>query len=412
MRYPASIDNFKLEIETVSIDAGRSLVEHSFYGVDGARLTDTGGTPRTIKFKAYFINEDYESWSAFADYVYADRSVTLVHPEAGVVYGRVKTISIRHDDRIQTAEVDIEFAEDLFELPGSGLVPALDIIESVNATAISGIASVIAGAGTTFVDRFGANGLIMSGRNLVDGIPFVNQFPDITRTAKNFVGKIETAMSGIDALLADVSVPINSIVSAVDYGTNLPGRFMGSVARCIGRISGAVKTIAGAPSAFMRSFEDGIKELINAAKIDGNNVFDGHIYGIASGVAAVQTAKELVADEQVMIQVAQAASVSAVSLDGKIQARPVIQPASIVSTAVATMRDVKEPRTMLMMITDKANNLKPRALRESRVLVPTVTPLYCVMLQYGAPMWTDEMVVKANNIRNPNAVSGDLVLYV
>jgi len=68
-----------------------------------------GQKAREIKFRCYFYNETYELHTSVIALLDYHGLLELHHPKYGIIQGMVESMSIRHDDREETAEIDITF---------------------------------------------------------------------------------------------------------------------------------------------------------------------------------------------------------------------------------------------------------------------------------------------------------------
>lgn len=119
-RYTAQLDGFALEIETTDDAFEKAIVRHEYPFKDGALLEDMGRKARIVKFRCYFWDDGadhatYDTHIELVKHLASQEISELVHPKYGPLRGCVESMSVRHDDRDRTAEIDVTFVEGLIE---------------------------------------------------------------------------------------------------------------------------------------------------------------------------------------------------------------------------------------------------------------------------------------------------------
>ena len=104
---------WKLEIENIEDSFEKSIAQYEFPYRDGALLEDMGQKAHKIRFRCYFYNENYDSHIELIKFLEGKDLIEIAHPQYGIIIGKIETLSVRHDDRERTAEIDITFIENL-----------------------------------------------------------------------------------------------------------------------------------------------------------------------------------------------------------------------------------------------------------------------------------------------------------
>lgn len=106
---PCSWRGIQFPTTSIEVEFEQDLVEHRYYGIDGARIESTGRGPIGVTVNIPLVNGIVpglkENWgvlypNAFRDILRAaqDRTVgTLIHPELDQLECKVKRVSFRHD---------------------------------------------------------------------------------------------------------------------------------------------------------------------------------------------------------------------------------------------------------------------------------------------------------------------------
>jgi prophage DNA circulation protein len=116
--YNAELDGIFLEIETIEDGFEKAIAQYEFPYKDGALLEDMGQKARQIRIRCYFwddfaFHNTYDAHQALLDHLHSHEYFELVHPQYGPIKGCVQSVSVRHDDSIRAAEVDVTFIETL-----------------------------------------------------------------------------------------------------------------------------------------------------------------------------------------------------------------------------------------------------------------------------------------------------------
>ena len=425
--YEAQLDGFALEIEMTDDEIESSIVRHEYPYRNGALLEDLGQKARVVRFKCYFWDDDadhmtYDVHESLLEYLKGMEVGELVHPKYGPMRGSVESIHMHHDDRDRFAEIDITFVQ--------GLIDDVDDTahEDIESSAEEAYAASIEDQKVEFADdvtaELGSEASSILGFELDPDLGIVEQFSGITTTARNYLKTVESYVATVEGTLNAVANPANGLVSILNYGTSLPGRVIGSVARCMERYAIAAEALQTAPARFTDSLASGLASLRSASgKFSKTTAIGGAAH------IALQTAYCYKADEERRTERRRSEGVPAFDAMGN-YTKPEFsatdpQPMTEreLETSLATVRGLLQAAVVLSR---QSSSLKRQALqlqthvgtikleREKtvRVALDNTLPLHLVCLAHGLPYGAAERLLTINDIRNPNEVSGEVVIYV
>lgn len=463
--YLAQLDGFGLEIETTDDAFEKAIVRHEYPFKDGALLEDMGQRARIVKFRCYFWDDGadhatYDKHIALLKHLESQEISELVHPKYGPLRGGIESISVRHDDRDRTAEIDIVFVEGLLEDGGDTRH------DDVEAGAEEAYSNGIEDQKQEFADdvktALGSEAPDILTKALDPALGIVAQFQGVSIKARNYLKLVETYVGTLEATLNTIANPANSLVSIINYGTSLPGRVIGSVSRCVERYALLYDSLKSAPVRFVDSMVGGTKAL--AKSVSGQSTtfspspsktqtasFGKTTTIAAASHTALQTAYLYKADE--VLRVARKKDESARAFDAEgnytapdalpVSAAAAAPGAVAVGAAVGvaavgapwqtmTVNELESSLAAVRGILQEAINLsrqntslKQQALqlqthvnsikleREKiiQVLLDNPVPLHLVCLRYGLPYNAAERLLTINKIRNPNCANGEVSVY-
>ena len=436
--YPAELDGFALEIETTDDAFEKAIVRHEFPFQNGALLEDMGRKARVVKFRCYFWDDgaDHETYEAHAELLthLESREISeLVHPKYGPLRGCVESMSVRHDDRERTAEIDITFVEGLIE--DGGDTRHDDVEAGAEEAYNDGIEDQKKEFADDVKDALGPEASGILDRVLDPALGIVEQFQDVSTKARNYLKTVESYVGTLEGTLNTIANPANSLVSTINYGVNLPGRVIGSVSRCVERYALLYDSLKTAPARFVNSMTFGLKGLSNAS-----GKFSKTTTIAAASHTALQTAYCYKADETLRVAQKKNEGLRAFDAVGnytapEVAAGMVAATGAAATTAPETTMTVNELESSLaevrgslqeaITLSRESTSLKQQALqlqthvnsikleREKiiRVLLDNPMPLHLVCLRYGLPYNAAERLLTINSIRNPNCASGEVSVY-
>lgn len=285
-RYDAFIyPSWKLEIEDIEDEFEKSIAEHEFPYRDGALLEDMGQKARRIKFRCYFYNETYDSHIELINFLKQKDLVELSHPKYGIIEGMIKTMSVRHDDRKKTAELDITFVENL---RGETEVQAyVDVQMAGEEAYVNGWSDMISDFEMDAKELLGAEAGDILTKELDPDKGILEQFTGLTTKARGYVKDVDTYVKTLQGTLNKISNPANSITSMLNFGTNLPGTTLGSLAKTVERYGISLGTLKSSPVRFVSSYVTGMKGLEQSSGSFSKYTKIGGALGVGNSLGSI-----------------------------------------------------------------------------------------------------------------------------
>ncbi len=438
-REKAVINGIELKIETISDEFPKAIIKHEYPHVNGAELEDMGQSAHTINFRCFFDNHNYEEHLDLIDLLEETDLLELDHPRYGLMQGKIERTSIRHDDRIRLAEIDLTFVENL----------RIDI-ETAYREDVKGATETTFGDGQEQqADEFaedteialGTEAKAITAETLDPGKSILEQFTGLGATARAYVGKISELEGKLEATLATISNPANSLIASIDYGVNLPGRIIGAIAKAAERYVILYENLADAPERFLQSFEDGLSALeeslelnetynattkISEAKTAAQESIRKHLQITGAQVAALDLAEMYAADEAERAEVRQVENTKSFDVAGnyvKTEPMPEIYTVGQIEKSLAAAREylqaaIDQARKMQALkniartLLQHVNIIKLEREKIIQVEIYNPTPLHLICLMYGLPYNYAPRILSINpQISNTNFVSGKINIY-
>lgn len=424
--YPAQIDGIAIEIATISDEIEKSIARHEYPYMNGALLEDLGERARVVRIRCYFWDDgaDHQTYDAhldFQDSLEGMDIIELVHPQYGPMRGCIESVSIRHDDRERVAEIDLTFVEGLIE--DSDDTAGEDVEAGSEEAYIDGIEEQKGVFSDGVFTALGSEAGSILATVLDPALGIIEQFNAVSTGARGYLKTVEAYVATVEGTLNGIANPANGLVSLIDYGTSLPGRVIGSLARCLERYALASDGLRAAPSRYADSLAMGLASLTAASGDFAGTTQRGGAAHIALQVAGCY--KE---DEQRRRQLRQAEKIPAFDVLGAYR-RPASssgdpQPMTVreLEASLATVRgliqtavELSRPATSLKrqaeLLQTHVGTIKLERERTLAVRIDNSLPLHIVCLMHGLPYAAAERLLAINQIRNPNEVSGEVLIY-
>lgn len=419
--YKAELDGYSLDIETIEDSFEKSIAEYEFPYKDGALLEDMGQKARTIKIRCYFYGEDYLTHLEFLNHLEKKEAFELLHPKYGLLNGSVKSVSVKHDDRTETAEIDISFVENLRGDKDPNLRYRQGDINSTTEDLFEqGQIEQMDEFSQDTIDELGAAGMEILNKTLDFSLGVLEQFQDVSGAVRNYIKSVDTYVSGLESILNDIANPANSIISTIDYGVNLPGRVISAVAKTVERYAILYDSLRTAPTRFINSLSDGCKSLENAF-----SSFSKHTKIASVQRCALESSYFYKADELKRLILRKSEKAKSFDALGNYIKSETIEPIMAVNELEQTLADVREylqdaidSARQMQSLKDLAegllayvNSIKIERDKIIKVSIDNPLPLHLVCLKYGLSYNYAERIHSINKIRNPNFMSGDISIY-
>lgn len=421
--YFAWLDNTPLEMETLDDSFEKSIARHEFPFRDGALLEDMGQKAHTVRLRCHFWDDGadhatYDDHILLINHLQSRELFELAHPMYGIMKGCVESISVRHDDRQRAAEVDITFVENLRG----------EIEPAQQADVVSGVEDAFLDAHERLLDGFSAEiraalgseaaGILDKALDASQGV--MEQFTGVTLAARNYLKKVDTFVATVESTLTEIANPANSLISTINFGTNLPGRVIGSLTHCVERYTVLYDSLTNAPTRFADSF--------NLAMLDLEETLgfgETHVSSAAAAQGGVSMATLYKADEeqrQVLRRREKTASFDATgayvapnTAETVMNVRELEQSLATVRTmiqrAVARDRQQVGLKNMARQLLEHVNRVKLEREKIVTVDLDNSLPLHLVCLKYGLSYNTAARIHAINSIKNPSFTSGQVAIY-
>jgi len=428
------LNGIKLDCETIDDTFSKSLAKYEFPYRDQALLEDMGLNARQIKLRCYFFNDTYEDHELLVALLYDQNSFELQHPVYGLLSGSIDTVSVRHNDRKRTAEIDISFVEGVTDVEP---IVVIDVETSVEDLYETGLEEGYEEFSVNASDALGAEAPSILDKVLDPALGILEQFNNISQTARAYVKKVDAAVRQFESALSAVTTPANALISTINFATNLPGRVIGSVANVAHRYSILYESVKDAPDRFIQSFKDGLTALEASVFPDhsrssytrDDNDADTHMWKALKSVAALEAGLQsgycFSTDEenrQVQKRNEGLKTFDAVgnyippaACDAVMNVREIettlYVAREMIAAAVELSRQNKSLKKTARLLLQHVNVIKLERERIIRIELDNEMPLHLVCLKYGLPYQAAERILAINNISNPNFVSGSIDIY-
>jgi prophage DNA circulation protein len=426
-RETAKLDGFTLEIETIRDTVEKSIHEHEFPYRDGSLLEDMGAKAREISFRCYFYGPSYNDHFRFYDHVCktSDALYELEHPTYGLVLGKIRNVTIERNDLVDTALIDIDFIE---ELQGSFEIfpPPVNIIQNLAEEAFElGQIQQMAEVAADFVDVVGSEAQSILGAVLNPASSLVNSFVNVSISCRAVLNTIDDAMDTAENILSSVTIPVNEMVSIVEYPSTLPGRIVSSLASIAARYAESIENLAGSPEQYISNLAAALESCIGKFSND-DFPMQKHMTIACAQILALKTAIRYSEDEECRSILRQIEKTPEFDLGGKYLFLPespqVMNSLQLEKTLAAVRSSLQDAITVGRSITalkDMAKQLLDHVrivkLESENIIVRTIfseMPLHLICLREGLSYEFAERIYRINTgIKNPSFIIGEINVY-
>ncbi len=426
--YDAFIDDIPLEIETLDDQFEVSIARHEFPYKDGALLENMGQKARTVNIRCYFWDNGshltYNNHITLVNHLKEKSLFTLVHPLYGSLQGMVERVGVRADDREMTAEVDITFVENLRQ--DISEVEYEDVEVAADEAVIDAQDEQMEQFAEDAQDELGAEATEINDQELDSEQGILEQFSSVSQKARAWLKEVNSAVAVFEATLNDITQPVNSLISAINFGMKLPGRVIGAIAKMVDRFVSLYKTVTTAPSRFMRNLRSAVNNLIS--KFGFSSSIRKHLR-VAVATQGAQAVAQYYADDETQRQkLRRVEKQTTFDTLGRYLNPPVAEPVYTVNELEASVyitrdmlqeaidcdggRSIPSLKTMARILIDHVSNIKLEREKIITVLLDNPMPLHIVCLRYGLDYHYADRIVAINSIPRPNYTSGSLQIYI
>ncbi|ALC15660.1 Mu-like prophage DNA circulation protein [Desulfuromonas soudanensis] len=420
-RFAATLDEFPLDVETLDDSFEKAVAVYEYPYRDGAGTDDLGQKARSLRLRCYWWEETYQKHFEFLDHLKQRSLFSLTHPKYGLIKGRIRSVSVRHDDRQELAEVDIDFVEDLSSQETPAVYP--DVKAGGEESFLFGQSELQDNLRTSASAELGeATAAALFTQSLDPSLGIAEQFPGVSLKTRNWLKAVEAAVSAWDASGSLVANPAGSLVSTTAFAANLPGRVVGSVARAAERYALGLVSLRSSPARFLSAYRAGLPDF---SALNDNYATVATIAGTQR--LALEAAELYGADEESRDGLRRSEQTPAFDASGRFIAAPA---GDQVMTAIDLERSLAEVRTALQEAIDLARGMESlkaaaRQLLEHvsqvklerdrlvTLLLDNPMPLHLLCLHQGLSYRYAARILAINStIIHPSFVRGEVQVYV
>lgn len=409
-----------IQFETITDTFEKAIARYDYPYADGADLEDMGERAHVIRFRCWFWDDgeqqSYDTHTLLLEALADKDLLDFVHPKYGLLRGKIETIAINHNDAIRTAVIELTFVEQMrAELSVAAAENVRSAVESAYVAAQAKQESLLmqALAAIPGVDPAAVSKALNTAQGLL------TQMQGYTSATRAAVAEIEKHIAAADATVNQTTSPLNSIQATLTYGLTLPGRVLGSLSGALEKTARTCDSLWNYPSQFISKLDDALDELESsfddladgatspagrsAGLVMRNHITIAGAQRLALEAAALyaeddRAAREADPDFQVMHLQELEATLAVV------RAR--------LAAAVGVARDMDDLKAMAAALLTQVNTVRLEREKMVAVTLDNPLPLHLVCLKYGLPYSDAERLIKVNRISRPNAVSGEVSVYV
>jgi len=417
-RYQAMIDLFPLDMEMVEDTIEKAIARYEYPYRDGADTEDLGEKARVIRMRCYWFEETYTEHFAFLEHLRKRDLFELTHPKYGQIKGRIESVSVRHDDRTATAEVDLCFVQDLSDQEQPR--PWADVAAAAEESFVAGQAELQEEFAADAAAVLGAEASAILVKELDPTLGIVAQFPTVSLKARAWLKDVEAACNVWDAKYLEITNPAASLTAAVNYGVALPGRVIGTVARAAERLALTYATLRSSPARFLSSLRLGLQELTNASGSGDKIARLAGAQRLSLEAGGLYRDDEQARDRLRRLETAAAFDVLGrrlpaeelpVVLNVQQLERSLAEVRAEIQAAVELARGQESLKTAALALLEHVSQVK---LERDRILMLTLEnplPLHLVCLRQGLPYRYAERILSINRIAHPSFTQGEVAVY-
>jgi prophage DNA circulation protein len=417
-KYEAKLDHFNLEIENIDDSFEKSIAKYEFPYRDGALLEDMGLKARAIKIRCYFYEETYEMHKELIEHIKKKELFELLHPKYGLLKGSVESVSVRHDDRKRTAEIDISFVENLITVEPQKYV---NVEYSTEEAFQRGQYELIEEFELDVKDELGIEAEDIITKELDPLKTITEQLSGVSMKARKYLKDVDLFVSGITDTMKEIANPVDSVLSLINFPNTLAGITIGSLARTLERFVVLYDTIRNSPKRFLNSLKNSFKSLESLS-----SRFSKHVRIASAQRLALETAYIYQNDETKRQKVRKLEKVKSFDTLGNYVKPESVEPIMPINEIESILADVRKEiqvavdksrkmeslKDMALTLLTHVNNIKLEREKIVSVELDNEMPLHLVCLKYGLPYNYAERILSINHIKNPNFTPpGEVKIY-
>lgn len=437
--FTPSIDDFGLEIFTISDNFDRSLVEHKIPFTNINVLEDLGQQRRLTVRCAFYDNASnpadgkikpgYKEHKLFLNHLKSRNLYEFRHPAYGLMSGSIPRLSVSHDSTQKYVEIIFDFIEEVTVAEKAADFSVLSEISGLLAASQEQKEIAIdkqIQEDLSLAERVRRGALDIRKIELDRDLPVLKQIDDameLTGAVREYVKSLDTFVRLAEGTLNDIANPASSITNIISYGTTLPGRILYSVDRMVERYVELYSTIRNAPARFVNSFILGIKALRDAQSLEVNQKI---LTLSGSSRSAYELADLYETDEEKKTALESVERTPQFGYDGEyLGGGPLdtnimtlddlegtlYEVRGFLLEAIEDDRSLRTFKSMAKTLQTHVNDIKVERLRIKNIDVNN-TPLHLICSSNGLSYETAERILKLNpSIKNPTFTRGEIKIY-
>lgn len=444
-RYLAQIDGFVLEVEALEDGFEKAVARYEYPYRNGAQLEDMGQTARTIRIRCFFLEESYPDHFDLLEHMKQNDLFEMSHPKYGLIKGCIEAVTVRHDDRAETAEVDITFVQDL--LSQEEAIVYQDVQSEAEEAFEAGQQELMDGFATQAREALGSDAGAILAQELDPGLGILEQFPSVGVKVRSWLKAVESFVTTLQAEAIAIANPANSLVAMISYGTQLPGRVIGALAQTVERYAILYESLKEAPERFLRNLKNSTDDLAGRVSSTGKSTgAAGSTYSSGNTTPAAEWASSfgnitrvagaqrmgletatIYADDEKQRDRQRRRESAGGSFDvlGNYLAPEQVSPVlsvrelegslALIRTVLQEGLDIDRSqqslKTMARGLLDHVMVVKLERDRLVRIVLDNALPLHLVCLMRGLPYAYAERILAVNAIVHPNFTEGEIDVY-
>lgn len=394
--HPLLIAGFQCECRETNDVFSNDTIKHSVLGKDGYRLEQTSGN-RSLHLPTIWRGENFFQHDRFLQASRMRQTVTVVHPIYGTLTGRIESASVRHSDSPDSCEIDVAFIEEGTAV--ATLTPTMSALALVESAQVLATKSAIAICRQQFAT-------ISSSPSVVDSL---------RRLASTMTGRLAMITASFDRASA--------LVSGL---TDIPGEVIGACVSAAIAAAERISSMASSPANAAASIAFEFRRI--RTTFDADSMYDMFRFAWDS-VSATELNWRVAAFIQDDADKRQAFENSvgtprfddsgrytaADETDTPVTTRELTVALDVARRYVAEVieRDRSAAAYLKLQIRtlteQTGDELKGRGGMKT-VTVSQPTSVYAICLAAGLPYGMAGRIIADNDIVNPNAITGTVVL--
>jgi len=433
-RMTARLDEFIVEMESINDTRENAIVKYEFPYRPGAQLENLGEKARTTEFRCYFIGDAYEDHFYFLEHVSIDKVFELQHPVYGLLKGKIDSVKISHTGETErTAIIDIVFvqegAQDVHPQPFG------DIGAQSEAGYQASQEQHLHEIAADFIAADGAEGREIVSRTIDPAQTLISQFTDVSLQARALLSVIDDAVSRAETVASSVLVPVDSIVSIIEYPSTLPGKISRAFGRTCARYAETLAEIKDSPRQYISNLKSGLSDM-SGQYSDAQFPMQKNFRIAAAQMLNMQTGLRYAEDDDRRMDLARLEATESFDMAGRYLNPPAVPAVMSVTDLEETLaavrlftqnaiavesspgryadiaRGMSELKAMCLALLRHVNAIKIQWEKITVKQYDVAMPLHLICLREGLDYRRADRILALNQaIKNPSFSAGGISVY-